>query len=56
MRSPCYLCIYVPSTNFLMPIYEPRYIYHDTSAQLNGLLYKYIQSICVSVCTSPYRC
>jgi hypothetical protein len=58
MRSPSCVSVHPPYqllyawTN----IYETRYVYHGTWAHLNGVLHKFVVSVCVSVCVSPYRC
>jgi hypothetical protein len=59
MRSPCCLCVCEspPPINFWMP--EPilmKLRYHNTWTNFNGVLHKFLPSICVSVCVFPYRC
>jgi hypothetical protein len=46
MQSPCFLCVCEsPWTNF----YETWYDFHGTWAHLNGVLYKSLPSVCVSL-------
>jgi hypothetical protein len=62
VRSPSCLCVclslYPPYQilNAWTNLYETWYVYHGTWAHFNGVLHKSLQSVCVSICVSPYRC
>jgi hypothetical protein len=50
MRSPCCRCVYPPFHELLNArtnLYEAWYVYHDTWTYLNGILYKYLPTVCV---------
>jgi hypothetical protein len=59
LRSSCYLCLCVCLYVFVCPpyqllnawisLYETWYVYHDIRAHLNGVLYKSLPSVCVSI-------
>jgi hypothetical protein len=46
------VCLSVNPTLLRTILYETWYVYHDTSAHLNGVLHKSLPSVCVSVCVS----
>jgi hypothetical protein len=50
MRSPCCLCFPPSSSEYLTNLYETWCVQHGTWAHLNGVLHKYLQTLCVSIC------
>jgi uncharacterized membrane protein len=57
MRSPCCLCVCVSpllTSEFLNQFFnETWFVYHGTRANLSGVIYKSLPSVCVSVCVLP---
>jgi hypothetical protein len=49
MRSPCCLCVPLPSAFEWTNIYVNLYVYRVTWARSNGILYKFLPSVCVCI-------